>query len=282
MQHMNAPKGKAARPVVTLRPMFPESSEFGPTNASWNYLFCPVSVSGDADAMGDEARKFSQDLLEDAKVWGDRSEFARQWQDIEQQIAKTGRRDLGVLVKAGIGRKTLLCLLSLAALSGEKEWRAVARRKIAALRSLGGQLDTVARHAERMALDSLCYAKTWGDLISASLEFDPFFAIYQPIPVGLFRSIREHANGVRAQAHDLGRSLRRAGVKERRRVVLLLLYRIARSTRRDCDPELARLLTDAFEAAGRPKHFSADRLRKYRDRYVLPLLASRRLDKPAP
>lgn len=191
----------------------------------------------------------------------------RKWQvDIkarERVIARNGGHDLDVLAAAGVDRNVLLKLLALAP-SRDRTWTGIMRQRQAALKSLSRRMDTLAREAKQRARDPLSVVQFWaytsggwGDLgmkLPGPMIQDPGIALVISGMVVLAKRMKE-------QARRFGRYLKAYGRADVGVVLLLVRYRMFRP-KMDHFNELARLLTDAFEAAGMNKSFSADGLRK--------------------
>lgn len=191
----------------------------------------------------------------------------RNWQEeiksVETVIARKGRRDLDVLAAAGVDRKVLLKLLALAP-SRDRTWIEIMRQRQAALKSLSRRMETLAREAKERTNDPpsmvqfwACTFGGWGSLgmkQPGPMTDDPGIAMVIAGMAVLARRMKEQAN-------RFGRYLKTYGRADVGVVLLLVRYRMFRP-KMDYLNELARLLTDAFEAAGMGKSFSAEGLRK--------------------
>jgi hypothetical protein len=200
---------------------------------------------------------FEDELEHDYRKW--RGEIKA----IESVIARNGRHDLDVLAAAGVDRKVLLKLLALAP-SRDRSWTGIMRQRQAALKSLSRRMETLAREAKERASDPLsvvqfwaCTFGGWGALgmkQPGPMTDDPGIAM-------VIAGMAVLAKGLREQAKRFGRYLKTYGRADVGVVLLLVRYRMFRP-KMDHLNELARLLTDAFEAAGMGKSFSAEGLRK--------------------
>jgi hypothetical protein len=191
----------------------------------------------------------------------------RQWQEevsaLETVIARNGRHDLDVLAAAGVDRKVLLKLLALAP-SRDRTWTGIMRQRQAALKSLSRRMESLAREAKERASDPLsvvqfwaCTFGGWGALgmkLPGPMTDDPGIAL-------VISGMAVLAKRMKEQARRFGRYLKAYGRADVGVVLLLVRYRMFRP-KMDHLNELARLLTDAFEAAGMGKSFSAEGLRK--------------------
>jgi len=191
-------------------------------------------------------------------------------QRIEARLCREGRHDLDVLEKAGADRQRLVRLLAVTA-SGGDDWKRLMRSRQEALRSIAKRLETLTRDAEKLADDPLSTFNFWVFLVGGG------FAMGLPEPKTwkdrdpgahfVITGMRSLAKCFEQEAARFGRYLRQYAQTDSGLVLLLLaVYRWTRSTQHF--EELARLLTDAFEAAGKPKCFSADGLEKTSKRHV--------------
>src|SRR5580765_6422307 len=82
--------------------------------------------------------------------------------ELQQRILEIpgSRRVLRGLSKQGANQEKLLSLLA-SSVTDVDFWRKPVRCKKRELESIADQLETVARHAHRISLDSLCYGTLW-------------------------------------------------------------------------------------------------------------------------
>jgi hypothetical protein len=71
-----------------------------------------------------------------------------------------------------------------------------------------------------------------------------------------------------SMATEFGRFSRSQAQLNRRREIGVLVRYVRQKTGRNCDEEIARLLTDAHVAVGSKKTFRADQVKKLRQRHV--------------
>jgi hypothetical protein len=207
-------------------------------------------MSATADTLEDE-------LDEDYRKW------QAEIKATETVIARNGRHDLDVLAAAGVDRKILLKLLALAP-SRDRTWTGIMRQRQAALKSLSRRMETLAREAKQRASDPLSVVQFWactfggwgvlGMKPPGPMTDDPGIALVISGMAVLAKRLKE-------QAKRFGQYLKTYGRADVGVILLLVRYRMFRR-KMDHLNELARLLTDAFEAAGMNKSFSADGLRK--------------------
>jgi hypothetical protein len=208
------------------------------------------------------------ELLSEDELENDYREWQEEIKAVEMAIAKNGRHDLGVLTAAGVDRAILLKLLALAA-SRDRAWTGIMRQRQEALKSLAGRMETLAREAKVRADDPLSMVQFWayaaggwgvlGMKPPECMADDPGIALIVSGMAVLAKRMRE-------QARKFGKYLRAYGRADVGVVLLLVRYRMFRP-RMDHLNELARLLTDAFEASGKSRSFSAEGLRKIYKRH---------------
>jgi hypothetical protein len=201
--------------------------------------------------------------------------FAR-WErgvaEIERKIDRPSSRDLDTLTRAGAVRKTLVHLLALtASKGGSKWWKELMRRRQDALRHLAKRMETLATLAEKQSGDVTYRSKLYFYLLGGG----GVIGMEEPKPlkevpgVGFVISgMRVLAKTFRDEAKQMTLFLRHSGQTDSGLVHLLV--RVFLWTHQSSDrhyDELARLLTDAFEAAGKKDVFSADQLRKIWSRH---------------
>jgi hypothetical protein len=181
--------------------------------------------------------------------------------------------DIAKIEKAGEDRNALLQLLALAVMPDPVlAQRDIMRGRQKALRSMAGRMRTLAKDAEAMALDPENDPKFWAAIWSRD-EQDLVTVLSaardEPL-LGLFEGMHRHAKNAENRARAIGMYLRRNAPIERRLGAVLLVQHVHQRTGKLCENELARLLTDASEAAGHKKNFSAYQLRKIFQRYIQP------------
>src|SRR5271157_666461 len=88
--------------------------------------------------------------------------FERKDKEIQRRILALpgSERDLKTLAKAGASEKEVLQLLSFA-VTERGFWRKPMRRNKRELENIANQLETVAKHAQRVSLDPLSYGTLW-------------------------------------------------------------------------------------------------------------------------
>ncbi len=205
-------------------------------------------------------------------------------QRTEREIIKTiGKairaHDVTVLVKAGANRETLLQLLAMAVI--EPEGKPLAdgiRAKQKQLRSVALQVRTVIRHAERLATESDSYLEFYSPFDNQDFKRYKDIETRKLASRWPFQAMRDYADWAEKEAHSFGRLLRRNSQKERNLGILWLLSWVHLRTTKLFTPELARLLSDASVAVGKPRELTASGLQKMFERNVLRSQRESRLD----
>jgi PAS domain-containing protein len=192
---------------------------------------------------------------------------------------------LRCISSAGMDRDVLLDLLARAVVddldaSSSKSQTERMRAKQRELRSIAGQMETMARHAERVALDPESYLEFWSPM--SSKDFEDYKSRQSRLRASRwpFQSMREYANWARDMAQTFGKCLTRNARRERYLGIFFLLIQVHHRTGKRFEAHLAHLLTDAFQFAGVKRVFTKDQLRKMFVRHVFPVRPRR--DKSAP
>jgi len=225
--------------------------------------------------MGTPSSRFEDEIDKDYQEW------QKKIKNLEKKILKKCERDLQRLAAAGIDRETLLRLLALAAVSDASWELAQMRRSQAALKSLSERLRTMAHDTESVVNSPLSVLRFWHNLTGAGmgrgLEGPKTLSEADPGVSFIVTGMTALAEKLKRESENFGLYLRRFGQADTRVVLLLArcwMFRIKapdgacllKKGQRvrlsmDCLDELANLLTDAFEVAGKTKVFSADGLR---------------------
>ncbi len=218
--------------------------------------------------MISRVKSMSQDNEIKGQVEFDRRIAALE-QHIAEKIEKYGQHDLNTLVRAGMKRKTLLRMLALVVdEEGEKTWAGLMRARQEALKSIARRMRTLARDAEKRARDPFSIVQTWFFLKAGGgelgMELPMPLADDQTFPF-IIHGMRVLADRWAEQARKFGRFLKRYGDKRTnvrlpQFLCLICVWLHKRSPGHWS--ELASVLTDAFEAGGKKKSFSADWLQR--------------------
>jgi hypothetical protein len=196
--------------------------------------------------------------------------FERNDKEIQRRILALpgSEADLKTLVKAGASEREVLQQLSFAVME-RGFWREPMRRKKKELESIANQLETVARHAERVSLDPAAYVSPWLAVLAIG-EWEHVKTAGDCSPAWIWGWMRWYAQNCRHRAKAFGTLLREHPPREKRQMIDCLLWVVWRSTGRYHDKEVARLLTNAFEAVGSKRYLTVDQIKKHRQKHIVP------------
>jgi len=210
-----------------------------------------------------------------AEAWERSEQKHRELQDRILAIPGS-QRVLGRLKKEGANQEKVLSLLAMAA-EHNGFWRNPVRRKKKEFENLAKELEAVANHAQRVSLDPTSYGTLWLAILGIG-SWEHVKPAKERAPVWIFGLMRLYAKNCRERARAFGNFLREHGPVQKRTAIDCLLIEVWRLTRKYHDKEIAFLLTNAFEAAGRKRVFTEDQIKKQRQKYVVPRIeAYRRL-----
>jgi hypothetical protein len=213
-------------------------------------------------------------------LFGNDGEGERALCRIERKIEKCGSRDLNVLVAAGMDRRALLRVLALAA-TGDDTWVVeTMRSRQNSLKSMASRLERLAQGTKSLVDDPLSKIQVWaymhGGGRAIGMQSPMLWKDIIGVPL-IPISMKALGKYMKEEAKAFGKYLRMYERTDRTVVMLLVNCWMARLPRLDPQKlksgrrklfsldhfeELARLLTDACEAAGKDKTFSADGLRQ--------------------
>jgi hypothetical protein len=221
---------------------------------------------------------FDDEMDRDYREWKERVER------IEGNVSRVGRRDLDVLARVGADRKSMVTLLALAAIEDRKWLLKLMRQHQSALKSTSRRMDLLAKEAKERINDPMSAVQFWAFMNGGNalgMQFPKTMA-NDPGAEFVVAGMRAMAKILGEQAKRFGLYLRVWGKTDIGVALLMARYRMFNPKMSHLE-ELARLLTDAFEAAGKQKCFSADGLRKTYARRGKRLLAMWiRFNTPAP
>jgi hypothetical protein len=143
------------------------------------------------------------------------------------------------------------------------------RGKKRELESIANQLETVANHAQRIALDPTTYGSLWLAILGIG-EWDRVKPAHTKAPFWIFDFMRLYVKNCRERATAFGELIRDFQPVQRRSMIDCLLLKAWIMTGKYHDKEIAFLLTNAFEAVGSNRVFTEDQIKKHRQRYVVP------------
>jgi hypothetical protein len=226
-------------------------------------------TTGDAmpEVLMDRSAAFYGNFSSEEEAW--QAEFESRLASIEKKVAKDGWRELEVLESAGVDRKTMLRFLALVAHEeGDKGWASIMRTQQRSLKSMARRMETLARDAEKRASDPWSVMRTWAFFVAhggyLGMKFPKPLKDDPGVSFVILR-MRTLAKTWKDEAKRFGRFLDFYADRRVNPGVPLLLLRVCAFLRKpnpDHWEELASLLSDAFEAAGKSKRLSADWLRK--------------------
>ena len=159
-------------------------------------------------------------------------------------------------------------------------WCKAVRGKKRELESVANQLETVAKHAQRISLDPFCYGTLWLAILGIS-DWEAVRPAKERAPSWIFDLMRLYAKNCRERAKAFGSLLREHPPRQKREMVDCLLLEVWRRTGKYHDQEIAFLLTNASEAAGHKRVFTVDQIKKHRQKYVVPRIEAYRRLHPA-
>jgi len=212
------------------------------------------------------------------ETWERSERKHRQLQD--QILAISGsQRVLRRLTREGANPEKMLSLLA-SAVQDVDFWRKPMRGKKRELESVANQLETVAKHAQRISLDALCYGGPWLAILGMD-KWENVKPAKELAPVWIFGFMRFYAKNCREKAKGFGNILRGWPLRQKRAKIDNLLLEVWLRTGKYHDKEIALLLTNAYEAAGHKRVFTEDQIKKQRQRYVVPRIEAYRRLHPA-
>jgi hypothetical protein len=181
---------------------------------------------------------------------------------------RVSARDLQPLLKAGAEEKRLLTLLALAVTDSDNNSLSKLMVKRRALDSLANQLATVTNHATRVVNDPEYDGRFW--LAAQGLLSWDLVPKAGAIEARVLANMRALAQLVKARGDALGSLSRTLKKTSRNTAIRDLLAYVWLSTGQQSrfDAEIAWLLTAAHRAAGREKDFTADKVKKFRQRHL--------------
>jgi hypothetical protein len=211
-------------------------------------------------------------------------QFINELDILQKRILKVPgvREDLARLSRAHIDSSGVLRTIALMAKPTNNLWKDMVRERRKELLQLSDDLSRIALLAERLSTDPFSSVRVWLALMDRmdGKELHHHETAGKPsvLERDLIRKLRKYAEVNRARADLLGKFLKNQTKLDRGWPLFTLLQLVHRSSRKNHDDVLARLLTDAHEVMGRKKRFSADQLKKFRQRRLKPTLERIRLN----
>jgi hypothetical protein len=214
----------------------------------------------------------------------DYEQFNRRFDDLKNGIArhKGVERDLRTLVRAGADRNTLLELLVHVVQDLRQGWRVSFKEKQDTFRAAVRQIHDAIEGVEKVANDPLCRGELWLLLLNPDVDSIKTGDIkkFQRRVTYMLRMMRAYERWAIDMAEAFGKQMRKQTQVIRNRKVGTLLNYVRHKTGMNHDDIVARLLTDAHDVVGSNKQFSADQLKKLRQRHcgiTTPPLGSKRM-----
>jgi hypothetical protein len=192
-------------------------------------------------------------------------DFERLKRDIGRRISP---RDIQPLLNAGATEDGVLAQLAFVVHDSDKSLSELIRKR-QALRSLAAQLSTVTVHATRLLNDPCCDGRFW--LAAEGFLSWDIVPRAGAVQGAVLNKMKELAQLVDERGRALGQLSRQLKTLVRNRGVRDLLAYVALHTRDkdlNLDREIAELLMAAFRAAGKKKDFTADQIKKFRQRHL--------------
>jgi hypothetical protein len=183
------------------------------------------------------------------------------------------------LTSEGANREKVLSLLANAVID-VGSWRKPVRAKKRELESIANQLETVAKHGQRISLDPLCYGTFWLALLGIA-KWEVVKPAKERAPAWIFGWMQLYAKNCRERAKEFGNLLREHPPRQKRLMIDCLVLEVWLLTGKYHDKEIAFLLTNASEAAGHKRVFTEDQIKKQRQKYVVPRIEAYRRLHPA-
>ena len=215
------------------------------------------------------------------------------WSEINERLELKDRkleeailRDMGAqralrkLVRAGADKSRVMRFLVFS-VRDLHPWRKPARRLKRQLESVADQLETLAKHAEKvderfhshalvMTMYLHLYSGKWG---KQDPDWDRIWERATSTKGSFAKALRgfmyHYAENCRAKATHIGKLLREFPPRQRRKTLDTLMLAVWHDTKCHYDREVAYLLTRAFEVSGKERHFSEEQIKKHRQRHVM-------------
>jgi hypothetical protein len=219
--------------------------------------------------VAQQGPQFSQASIEALRQTAMFEEWSRDFEKLKRAIERQiSPRDIRPLVKAGAAADKILERLTFVVYdSNQSLSELMSKRK--SLRSLAAQLDAVINHATRLVNDPQCDGRFWLALESGlSWDLVPKAGV---IEARVLERMRALAKLIRNRGDALGQLSRQLKKNQRIQGIRNLLAYIWVSTKGNngnFDTEVAYLLGSAFKAVGKQKHFTADQIKKFRQRHL--------------
>ena len=196
-------------------------------------------------------------------------EFEREFEKLKREISKVYsiQIDLQTLKKAHAAPELILELLTHIVWEPSKPWRKEMKRSQSTILSAANTLHLAIGAVTGVSKDLSCYPGYWMAVLNkyASVE-ELKRQVF--VPSKMIRQMKAYEEYARQIARLFGRIVRKQAQLGRMEDLGRLVAYVRHTTGRNFDNELARLLTDAHEVAGIKKQFSAQQIKKFRQRHI--------------
>ncbi len=216
-----------------------------------------------------QAPRFTQASIEALRLTPAFVRWERDFERLKRDISRrVSPRDIRPLLAAGVTEDGLLKRLAFVVHDSDESFSELIRTR-QALRSLAAQLMTVTRHATRLVDDPRCDGRFW----LAAEGFLSWDLVPQAgaLETQCLRNMRALTQLVESRGDALAQLSRQLKMLVRRRGIRDLLAYVTHNTHdkgNNFDKEIVGLLTAAFRAAGKKKDFTAEQIKKFRQRHL--------------
>ena len=217
-----------------------------------------------------ESPQFSQASIEALRQTSMFAEWNREFEKLKGAISRRlSPRDVLPLLKAGATNDKLLEWLAFVVYDSNHSIlpRLMAKRR--SLRRVAAQLGSVIEHAARLANDPECDGRFWLAMESGlSWDLVPKAGLIETPVLERMRALAELFKARGDAMGQLSRRLRRGHRVRGMRDLLAYIWLSTKGRGGNFDVEIAYLLIAAFKAVGKNKTFTADQIKKFRQRHL--------------
>jgi hypothetical protein len=224
--------------------------------------------------------RFSQAAIEALRNTPDFQKWNNDFENLKRTVERrVSPRDIQPLLRAGAKKEKLITFLAFVVRDSEGlPPGLMANRRF--LAKLASDMEDVVNRATRVVNDPFSDGRFWW-ASEGLLSWD------QVPPVGVIEvRVLEHMRAftrlIRDRGEALARDSRELKKNVRRRGLFNLIAYVLICTKQNFDAEIAYLLEAAHRAAGLKKHFTADQIKKFRQRHIGALLDSSGDNPPIP
>jgi hypothetical protein len=213
--------------------------------------------------FGPRFSKVAIDAFRDTREYKD---WSRNFENLKRAIArKVSPRDMQPLLKAGAKEDKLLTLLAFV-VNDSKGVSSSLMKKRRILAALANELISVTQRATWIVKDPSFDGRFWL-AVEGCLSWD-FVPQAGVIETNVLKSMRALALLIRQRGEALGKQSRLLKRHVRTRGALSLIAYVRAVTKESFDTEIAYLLTAAHRATNQNKAFTADQIKKVRQRHL--------------